>query len=40
MDEHSQALLSATLKQFDILEENVTCTSGLHFDYDIEELRE
>lgn len=27
VDEHSQALLSAVLKQFDILEENVTRTS-------------
>ena len=25
MDEHSQKLLGSVLKQFDILEENVTC---------------
>lgn len=27
VDEHSQQLLGSVLKQFDILEENVTCTS-------------
>src|ERR1700761_8464115 len=30
VDEYSQALLNSVLKQFDILEENVTCTSICH----------